>query len=93
LVRCIAEALAMSGLSPDRLELEITEGTLLEDEAMLAILYQLRELGVCVAIADFGAGCSSLNYLQGFPFDRIKIDRSFVKDIAERTGRSTSCVP
>jgi diguanylate cyclase (GGDEF)-like protein/PAS domain S-box-containing protein len=87
LVRCITQALAMSGLSPDRLELEITERTLLEDsEAMLAILYQLRELGVCVAIADFGTGRSSLNYLQGFPFDRIKIDRSFVKDIAESTG-------
>ncbi len=87
LVRCIAEALGMSGLSPDRLELEITEGTLLEDsDAMLAILYQLRELGVCVAIADFGTGCSSLNCLQGFPFDRIKIDRSFIKDIAESTG-------
>ena len=85
--RCVAQALEMSGLSPDRLELEITESTLLDDsEAMLAILYQLRELGVCVAIADFGTGCSSLNYLQGFPFDRIKIDRSFVKDIAESTG-------
>ena len=87
LVRCIAEALAMSGLSPERLELEITEGTLLEDsEAMLAVLYQLRELGICVAIADFGTGCSSLNYLQAFPFDRIKIERSFIKDIAESTG-------
>jgi EAL domain-containing protein (putative c-di-GMP-specific phosphodiesterase class I) len=86
-VRCIAQALGMSGLSPDRLELEITEGTLLDDsEAILAILYQLRELGVCVAIADFGTGRSSLNCLQGFPFDRIKIDRSFVKDIAESTG-------
>ena len=87
LVRCIGQALGVSGLSPDRLELEITEGTLLEDsDAMLAILYQLRELGVCVAIADFGTGCSSLNCLQGFPFDRIKIDRSFIKDIAESTG-------
>jgi EAL domain-containing protein (putative c-di-GMP-specific phosphodiesterase class I) len=77
----------MSGLAPDRLELEITEGTLLEDsEATLAILYQLRELGVHVAIADFGTGYSSLNYLQSFPFDRIKIDRSYIKDIAESVG-------
>jgi predicted signal transduction protein with EAL and GGDEF domain len=87
LVCCIAQALGVSGLSPDRLELEITEGTLLEDsEAMLAILYQLRELGISVAIADFGTGRSSLNYLQGFPFDRIKIHRSFVKDITESPG-------
>jgi diguanylate cyclase (GGDEF)-like protein len=87
LVRCIAQALGMSGLAADRLELEITEGTLLEDsEATLAILYQLRELGVHVAIADFGTGYSSLNYLQSFPFDRIKIDRSYIKDIAESTG-------
>ena len=87
LVHSIAEALGMSGLSPDRLELEITEGTLLEDsEATLAVLYQLRELGVRVAIVGFGTGYSSLNYLQSFPFDRIKIDRSFIKDIAESAG-------
>jgi len=77
----------MFGLSPDRLELEITEGTLLEDsESTLAILYQLRELGLRVAIANFGTGYSSINYLQSFPFDRIKIDRSFIKDIAESAG-------
>jgi len=87
LVPAIAAALAASGLSPDRLEVEITEMTLLQDSATtLSILYQLRELGVRVAIDDFGTGYSSLNYLQSFPFDRIKIDRSFVKDIAENTG-------
>ena len=87
LVPAIAAALAASGLAPDRLEVEITEMTLLQDSATtLSILYQLRELGVRVAIDDFGTGYSSLNYLQSFPFDRIKIDRSFVKDIAENTG-------
>jgi diguanylate cyclase (GGDEF)-like protein/PAS domain S-box-containing protein len=87
LVHCIAQALGTSGLTSDRLELEITEGTLLEDgEATLAVLYQLRELGVRVAISNFGTGYSSLNYLQSFPFDRIKIDRSFIKDIAESEG-------
>jgi diguanylate cyclase (GGDEF)-like protein len=87
LVHCIGRALRMSALSPDRLELEITEGTLLGDsEATLAILYELRELGISVAIAGFGTGYSSLTYLQSFPFDRIKIDRSFIRDIAESPG-------
>ena len=79
--------LAASGLPPRRLELEITETTLLQDsEATLAMLYQLRELGVGIAMDDFGTGYSSLSYLQSFPFDRIKIDRSFVKDIGEGVG-------
>ncbi|MET0707048.1 MAG: EAL domain-containing protein [Tardiphaga sp.] len=87
LVHCIGRALRMSALSPDRLELEITEGTLLGDsEATLGILYELRALGISVAIAGFGTGYSSLTYLQSFPFDRIKIDRSFIRDIAESPG-------
>jgi diguanylate cyclase (GGDEF)-like protein/PAS domain S-box-containing protein len=87
LVPAVARALSASGLSPGRLELEIREMTLLQDsEATLAILYQLRDVGVRVTIDDFGTGYSSLNYLQSFPFDRIKIDRSFVKDITESTG-------
>jgi len=85
LVQAVISALAHSGLSPLRLELEITESLFLaETEANLAILHQLRELGVSVSMDDFGTGYSSLSYLRSFPFDKIKIDRSFVKDIAER---------
>ena len=85
--RSVVGALAASGLAPERLELEITETILLQDsEATLAMLYQLRELGVRIAMDDFGTGYSSLSYLQSFPFDKIKIDRSFVKDIADGVG-------
>jgi diguanylate cyclase (GGDEF)-like protein/PAS domain S-box-containing protein len=85
LVQIVISALAHSGLSPLRLELEITESLFLaETEANLAILHQLRELGVSISMDDFGTGYSSLSYLRSFPFDKIKIDRSFVKDIAER---------
>jgi diguanylate cyclase (GGDEF)-like protein len=87
LVSVVVGALAASGLPGRRLELEITETTLLQDsEATLAMLYQLRELGVCIAMDDFGTGYSSLSYLQSFPFDRIKIDRSFIKDIGDSPG-------
>jgi len=87
LPQLVVNALAASGLAPERLELEINEMALWEDtEAALEILYQLRGLGVRIAMDDFGTGHSSLNYLQSFPFDRIKIDRSFVKDITDRVG-------
>ncbi len=86
LVQIVISALAHSGLSPKRLELEITESLFLaETEANLAILHQLRELGVSISMDDFGTGYSSLSYLRSFPFDKIKIDRSFVKDLAERS--------
>ncbi len=87
LVEVVVGALAASGLPAERLELEITENILLDDsEATLTTLYQLRALGVRIALDDFGTGYASLSYLQSFPFDKIKIDRSFVKDIADGVG-------
>jgi EAL domain-containing protein (putative c-di-GMP-specific phosphodiesterase class I) len=87
----VVAALAASGLSATRLELEITEAVLIrDDDAALAILHQLRALGVRIALDDFGTGYSSLSYLQRFPFDKIKIDRCFIKDIAEPSG--TPCI-
>jgi diguanylate cyclase (GGDEF)-like protein/PAS domain S-box-containing protein len=83
----IAGALAASGLDPRRLELEITEAVLIrDDEAALSLLHQLRSIGVRIALDDFGTGYSSLSYLKRFPFDKIKIDRCFVADIADESG-------
>jgi diguanylate cyclase (GGDEF)-like protein len=87
----IVAALAASGLAANRLELEITEAVLIrDDEAALDILHQLRAIGVRIALDDFGTGYSSLSYLQRFPFDKIKIDRCFVNDIADPDG--SSCI-
>jgi EAL domain-containing protein (putative c-di-GMP-specific phosphodiesterase class I) len=87
LMQVIVGALAASGLRPARLEIEITETALLQDkDATRAILHRLRALGVRIAVDDFGTGYSSLSSLQCFPFDKIKIDRSFVRDIRENAG-------
>ena len=84
LVLHVTAALAATRLRADRLELEITEGLLLQDtEATLATLHQLRDIGVRISMDDFGTGYSSLSYLRKFPFDKIKIDRSFVRDLSE----------
>ncbi|MGI4978243.1 MAG: putative bifunctional diguanylate cyclase/phosphodiesterase, partial [Janthinobacterium lividum] len=83
LVDVVTAALRHSGLAPGRLELEITETVLLrESEVVLATLHQLRAAGVRIAMDDFGTGYSSLSYLRSFPFDKIKIDQSFVRDVA-----------
>jgi diguanylate cyclase (GGDEF)-like protein/PAS domain S-box-containing protein len=85
LLAAVTGALAASGLSPGRLELEITESVLLqESEATLAVLHQFRDLGVRIAMDDFGTGYSSLSYLRKFPFDKIKIDASFIRDMADQ---------
>ena len=88
----VVSALATSGLSPQRLELEITESVLLDkSERNIEILHQLRALGVRISMDDFGTGYSSLSYLRSFPFDKIKIDQSFVRDLVE-DGESRAIV-
>jgi diguanylate cyclase (GGDEF)-like protein/PAS domain S-box-containing protein len=87
LLPMVVSALAASGLQASRLEFEITEAVLLQNnERTMASLHQLRELGARIALDDFGTGYSSLSYLRRFPFDKIKIDRSFIQDVAGEGG-------
>jgi predicted signal transduction protein with EAL and GGDEF domain len=86
LVDVITGALTGSGLAADRLELEITESVLLQkSEGNLATLHAIKSLGVSIVLDDFGTGYSSLGYLRMFPFDKIKIDRVFVQELASRS--------
>jgi diguanylate cyclase (GGDEF)-like protein len=83
----VLQALAASGLASHRLEIEITESIFLDSsDGVMQILHGLKNLGVRIALDDFGTGYSSLSYLQSFPFDKIKIDRSFIQALADRQG-------
>ena len=83
LLSVVMDALKQSGLPPERLEVEITETVLLEkSDTVLATLHALRSLGLRISMDDFGTGFSSLSYLRSFPFDKIKIDQIFVRDVA-----------
>ena len=86
LIPSITSALSCSGLEPDRLEIEITETVLMQEtDAASTILYKLRDLGIRIALDDFGTGYSSLSYLTRFPFDRIKIDQSLVRELGNKS--------
>ena len=86
----VVAALGQSGLPPHRLEIEITEAVLIgDDQTALVILHELKAIGVRVALDDFGTGYSSLSYLRRFPFDKIKIDRSFISDLTEEDSSSS----
>jgi diguanylate cyclase (GGDEF)-like protein/PAS domain S-box-containing protein len=84
LAATVERVLAETGLAPDRLDLEVTEGVLIKDaQGALAILQRLKDLGVQISMDDFGTGYSSLSYFRMFPFDKVKIDQSFVREMME----------
>jgi diguanylate cyclase (GGDEF)-like protein/PAS domain S-box-containing protein len=90
LPRLVHSVLLESGLAPSRLELEITEGVLIDDfSRAVAVLRRLKTLGVRIAMDDFGTGYSSLSYLQAFPFDKIKIDQSFISNLGRNSQSLT----
>ena len=89
LAEVVMEALRDSGLNPSRLELEITESVILSDaRSTLDVLNRIRDLGVRFAMDDFGTGYSSLSYLRSFPFDKVKIDQSFTRDLDAKADSS-----
>jgi diguanylate cyclase (GGDEF)-like protein len=89
LVPAVVSALGLSGLAPERLELEVTETAIMDDSAsVFAMLRQLHSLGVRIALDDFGTGYSSLSFLQRFPFDKVKIDRAFVNELFSENDES-----
>ncbi len=91
-IETVKEALNQSGLAPELLEIELTEGALMEDvEASRLTLSRLKRLGVRIAVDDFGTGYSSLSYLKRFPVDTLKIDRAFVSDLASDTDDQAIC--
>ena len=93
LATTILQALSQSGLAPSRLELEITESVFIADvEKTLSILHSVRDLGVRIALDDFGTGYSSLSYLRSFPFDKLKIDQSFVRDLNEKGNNAHAVI-
>jgi EAL domain-containing protein (putative c-di-GMP-specific phosphodiesterase class I) len=84
-VESVATIIEETGVNPRNLELELTETSLMENaDSTVNCLFRLKELEVGIAVDDFGAGYSSLTYLKNFPVDRLKIDRSFIKDVCER---------
>src|SRR5690606_25161531 len=89
-VETVAQVLRKTGLAPEYLEIELTESAVMHDaERFVAMLNELNDLGVQIAIDDFGTGYSSLSYLKRFPVDRLKVDRSFVQDIATDADDAT----
>jgi EAL domain-containing protein (putative c-di-GMP-specific phosphodiesterase class I) len=92
LLNVIKSALAETGLPAERLALEITETVLLENnEDNLALLHELKKLGISIVLDDFGIGYSSMTYLQTFPFDGIKIDQSFTQTMTDHSGAAIVC--
>ena len=93
LLQAVVNAIVASGLSPNRLELEITETVLLHDSATtLETLRKLQSFGVRIALDDFGTGYSSLSYLRSFPFNKIKIDRSFISGLSDGSAEAVAIV-
>jgi EAL domain-containing protein (putative c-di-GMP-specific phosphodiesterase class I) len=85
----ISDILMETGLPPERLELEVTEASIIDDQAhTLKVMHKIKEMGVRIAMDDFGTGYSSLATLQAFPFDKIKIDRSFIQNVHSDAQRA-----